>query len=65
MRILEEDPVVSSVHDVKAIIIGSSNGRFKAEINFDGEVSGNIANDEQKRTELDAALRPHLEIKLA
>jgi len=34
----QEDAVVSSVHDVKAIMIGTSNGRFKAEINFDAEV---------------------------
>lgn len=38
VRILEEDAVVSSVHDVKALIVGSHNGRFKAEINFDGDV---------------------------
>ena len=29
---------VSSVHDVKAIIIGADRGRFKAEINFDAAV---------------------------
>jgi len=38
VAMLETDPVVFSVHDVKAIIIGSDRGRFKAEINFDAEI---------------------------
>jgi len=37
IEMLENDPVVSSVHDVKAIIIGADRGRFKAEINFDAK----------------------------
>eukprot|EP00960_Hanusia_phi_P026549 746316-Hanusia_phi.AAC.1 len=37
VELLENDPVVSSVHDVKAIIIGADRGRFKAEINFDAK----------------------------
>ena len=34
----QADPVVYSVHDVKAVIIGADRGRFKAEINFDASV---------------------------
>jgi len=37
VQILERDPIVNSVHDVKAIMVGADRGRFKAEINFNGE----------------------------
>ncbi len=37
VRVLENDPVVESVHDVKATVLGVEGIRFKAEIEFDGE----------------------------
>ncbi|KAI6177127.1 Zinc transporter 9 domain protein [Aphelenchoides bicaudatus] len=36
--ILENDPVIRSVHDVKATAVGVDKARFKAEIDFDGYV---------------------------
>lgn len=38
VHLLEVDPVVRSVHDVKATSIGVEKFRFKAEIDFDGYV---------------------------
>jgi zinc transporter 9 len=35
--VLEADPVVEAVHDVKATIMGAESFRFKAEIDFDGK----------------------------
>ncbi|KAJ3300547.1 hypothetical protein HK104_010489 [Borealophlyctis nickersoniae] len=37
VKVLEGDPVVSSVHDVKSASMGPEWSRFKAEILFDGE----------------------------
>jgi zinc transporter 9 len=37
VQILQSDPVVMSVHDVKSTSLGPEFARFKAEILFDGE----------------------------
>jgi zinc transporter 9 len=36
LDLLEADPAVESVHDVKATVLGAESFRFKAEIDFDG-----------------------------
>jgi zinc transporter 9 len=36
LDLLEADPAVESVHDVKATVLGADSFRFKAEIDFDG-----------------------------
>jgi len=38
VSILEKDPVVLSIHDVKAIYLGPNILRFKAEVEFDGKI---------------------------
>ena len=38
LDVLDQDPVVESVHDVKTTVIGTNQVRFKAEIDFDGAV---------------------------
>jgi solute carrier family 30 (zinc transporter), member 9 len=36
LTVLEEEPVVEAIHDVKATVLGADSFRFKAEIDFDG-----------------------------
>ena len=36
LKVLEEEPTVEAVHDVKATVMGADSFRFKAEIDFDG-----------------------------
>jgi len=36
LHVLEADPTVEAIHDVKATVMGAENFRFKAEIDFDG-----------------------------
>ncbi len=36
MGVLATDPIVDTVHDVKATVMSTDSFRFKAEINFDG-----------------------------
>ena len=35
-RIVQEQPTVDHVHDIKAVVLGSGKIRFKAEVDFDG-----------------------------
>ncbi len=37
-EVIAQDPAVESLHDVKAVVVGSNAIRFKAEIDFDGRV---------------------------
>ncbi len=38
MAVLETEPAIESIHDVKATIMGAEHFRFKAELDFDGRV---------------------------
>ena len=37
MSVLENNPAIEAVHDVKATIMSADSFRFKAEIDFDGK----------------------------
>jgi len=55
IKILEGDPVVSSIHDVKAITLGPNVLRFKAEVEFDGTVIAKKYLTEELVAEMKAA----------
>lgn len=61
LQLLESDPVVHSVHDVKAIMIGSDRGRFKAEIKFESsEIAKRCMRNMEITGQLKAFERPML-----
>jgi len=37
IQVLESDPAIESIHDVKATVMGADSFRFKAEVDFDGK----------------------------
>jgi len=55
VSILEKDPVVLSIHDVKAISLGPNVLRFKAEVEFDGNIIANKNLTEEIITQIKSA----------
>ncbi|XP_062514812.1 proton-coupled zinc antiporter SLC30A9, mitochondrial-like [Corticium candelabrum] len=54
IEIIEDDVMVRSIHDVKAVDLGANTLRFKAEVNFDGR---EVARAHVSRLDLEPLLR--------
>ncbi|KAM8939512.1 proton-coupled zinc antiporter SLC30A9, mitochondrial [Pelodytes ibericus] len=59
-ELLESDPVVRAIHDVKATDMGMSKVRFKAEVDFDGRV---VTRSYLEKQDIDLVLNEILQVK--
>jgi zinc transporter 9 len=52
IRVLQADPAVEHIHDVKATVMGAETFRFKAEVDFDGRIIAQRALSDQDLQEI-------------